>query len=147
MGNCNCNKKVHPATITPVLAAGSVASPYFVQVNISQRLCKKTCVGKTPVFNPQFSLVGYDLVGTGQYVATVHVEGIIAYTPCETSGCCDKMQVLSQNFTIPFASATAPTSVTIASGVTVNDIAAAPCQDCSRDFVSETPLTITVATA
>ena len=142
----SCNK-INSAVITPVLAAGSATSPYYFQVNISQRLCKKTCVGKTPVFNPQFSLVGYDLVGTGQYVATVHVEGIIAYTPCETSGCCDKMQVLSQNFTIPFASATAPTSVTIASGVTVNDIAAAPCQDCSRDFVSETPLTITVATA
>lgn len=94
MGNCNCNKKVHPATITPVLAAGSVASPYYVQVNISQRLCKKTCVGKTPVFNPQFSLVSYDLVGAGRYVATIHVEGIIGYTPCESNGCCDKTQVL-----------------------------------------------------
>lgn len=147
MGNCNCNKKVHPATITPVLAAGSVASPYYVQVNISQRLSKKTCVGKTPVFSPQFSLVGYDLVGTGQYVATIHVEGIIGYTPCESNGCCDKTQVLSQDFTVPFASATAPTSVTVAAGTTVNAISAAPCQDCSRNFVSETPLTLTVATA
>lgn len=147
MGNCNCNKKVHPADITPVLAAGSVASPYFVQVNISQRLCKKTCIGQTPVFTPQFSLVSYETVGTGQYVATIHVEGIIGYTPCETNGCCDKTQVLSQNFTIPFASATAPTAVTITSGVTANAIAAAPCQTCSRDFVSETPITLTVTTA
>lgn len=147
MGNCNCNKKVHPADITPVLAAGSVASPYFVQVNISQRLCKKTCIGQTPVFTPQFSLMGYEAVGTGQYVATIHVEGIIGYTPCETNGCCDKTQVLSQNFTIPFASATAPTAVTITSGVTANAIAAAPCQTCSRDFVSETPITLTVTTA
>ena len=146
MGNCNCNKKVHPATITPVLAAGSVASPYYVQVNISQRLCKKTCVSKIPVFGPQFSLVGYDQVGTGQYVATIRVEGIIAYTPCDTNGCCDKTQILSQEFTVPFASATAPTSVSIAAGVTVNNIAAAPCQNCSRDFVSETPLSLTVAT-
>lgn len=145
MGNCNCNNKVHPATITPVLAAGSVASPYFVQVNISQRLCKKTCVGRTPVFAPQFSLVEFDNVGTGQYVATIHVEGIIAYTPCDTNGCCDKSQVLSQDFTIPFASATAPTSVTITAGVTVNAISAAPCQRCSRSFVSETPLTLTIA--
>lgn len=147
MGNCNCNKKVHPADITPVLAAGSVASPYFVQVNISQRLCKKTCIGQTPVFTPQFSLIGYEAVGVGQYVATIHVEGIIGYTPCETNGCCDKTQVLSQNFTIPFASATAPTAVTITSGVTANAIAAAPCQTCSRDFVSETPITLTVTTA
>lgn len=145
MGNCNCSKKVHPATITPVLAAGSVASPYFVQVNISQRLCKKTCVGLTPVFTPQFSLVGFDSVGTGQYVATIHVEGIIGYTPCDTDGCSDKTQVLAQDFTVPFASATAPTSVTISAGVTVNAISAAPCQRCSRSFVSETPLTITVA--
>lgn len=146
MGNCNCNKKVHPATITPVLAAGSVASPYYVQVNISQRLCKKTCVSKTPVFRPQFSLVGYDQVGTGQYVATIRVEGIIAYTPCDTNGCCDKTQTISQEFTVPFASTAAPTSVSIAAGVTVNNIAAAPCQNCSRDFVSETPLSLTVAT-
>ena len=145
MGNCNCNNKVHPATITPVLAAGSVASPFFVQVNISQRLCKKTCVGRTPVFAPQFSLVGFDNVGTVQYVATIHVEGIIGYTPCETDGCCDKSQVLSQDFTVPFTSATAPTSVTVLAGATVNTISAAPCQRCSRSFVSETPLTITVA--
>jgi len=145
MGNCNCNKKVHPAVITPVLAAGSVASPYFVQVNISQRLCKKTCVNKVPIFDPKFSLVGFDPVAAGQYVATVKVEGIIAYSPCDTNGCCDKMQTLSQEFTIPFASATAPTAVTITAGVSVNAIAAAPCQNCSRDFVSETPLTVTIA--
>lgn len=33
--------KLNLAVITPVLAAGSVASPYFFQVNVSQRLCEK----------------------------------------------------------------------------------------------------------
>ena len=147
--SCGCTnpQKVHAAVITPVLAAGSVASPYFVQVNISQRLCRKACVNLPPVFNPVFSLVDYAAVGTGQYVATVKVEGIIAYTPCDTNGCCDKTQVLSQDFTVPFASATAPTSVTVTAGTTVNAISAGPCQNCSRNFVSETPLTLTVATA
>jgi hypothetical protein len=142
---CSNSKKVHAAVITPVLAAGSVASPYFVQVNISQRLCKKACVNQPPVFNPVFSLVGYDQVGTGQYVATVKVEGVVAYTPCDTNGCCDKTQVISQVFTIPFASTAAPTSVTITQGVSVNAIAAGACQDCSRSFVSETPVILTVA--
>lgn len=142
---CSNSKKVHAAVITPVLAAGSVASPYFVQVNISQRLCKKACINNPPVFNPTFTLVGYALVGTGQYVATVKVEGVVAYTPCDTNGCCDKTQVISQEFTIPFASAAAPTTVTITQGVAVNAIAATGCQDCSRAFVSETPIILTVA--
>ena len=145
--SCNCSnpKKDHAAVITPVLAAGSVASPYFVQVNISQRLCRKACVNLPPVFNPTFSLVDYASVGTGQYVATVKVEGIVAYTPCDSNGCCDKTQVISQEFTIPFASANAPTSVSISQGVPVNAIAVTGCQTCSRAFVSETPLTLTVA--
>lgn len=145
--SCGCtkSKKAHAAVITPVLAAGSVASPYFVQVNISQRLCKKACVNKPPVFAPVFSLVDYVPVGTGRYVATVKVEGVVSYTPCETSGCCDKMQVISQEFTIPFASATPPTSVTITQGVSVNAISVTDCQDCSRAFVSETPVILTVA--
>ena len=141
--SCNCNK-IQPATITPVLAVGSVASPYFVQVNISQRLCYPTCVQQTPVFNPRFSLVSVSQVGTGQYMATVRVEGIISYVPCG-GGCeCTKQQPLSQEFTIPIASTTAPT-VTIEQGATVNAIAASGCQSCSKSFVSETPLTITVA--
>lgn len=70
---------LNSAIITPVLAAGSVASPYIFQVNISQRLCSPTCVGQTPVFNPVFSLVGYSQVGAGAYVATVNVQGLISY--------------------------------------------------------------------
>ena len=143
MGNCNCNK-IQPAVITPVLALGSTASPYFVQVNISQRLCFPTCVANKPVFTPHFSLVGVSQVGTGQFMATVRVEGIISYVPCNGGCDCTKQQPLSQEFTIPISSITAPT-VTIAQGATVNAIAASGCQSCSRSFISETPLTITVA--
>lgn len=143
MSNCN---KIPAASITPVLAAGSVASPYFWEVNITQRLCDKTCADNTPVFAPQFSLKSLALVGTGQYMATIHVEGIISYVPCNGGCGCTKTQPVSQDFTIPIASATEPT-VTIAQGAAVNSIAATGCQRCSRMFVSETPLTVTVSTA
>lgn len=138
-------KKIQPAIITPVLAAGSTTSPYFFQVNISQRLCEKTCAEITPVFAPRFSFRSLATVGTGQYVATIHVEGIISYVPCNGGCNCTKQQPLSQDFTIPIASATAPTAVTIAQGASVNSIAATSCKPCSRAFVSETPLTVTVA--
>ena len=138
---------LNSAIITPVLAAGSTSSPYRYQVNISQRLCFATCVGQTPVFNPIFSLVGYSPVGTGEYVATVNVQGLISYTPCNGDGCCTKTQVLNQNFTIPFYSAAAPTSVSVGQGTAVNSVVGQPCQSCSRSFVSETPITLTVATA
>lgn len=143
MGNCNCNK-IQPAVITPVLALGSSASPYFLQVNITQRLCFQTCVEHTPVFSPSFSLLGVSQVGASQYIATIRVEGIISYVPCN-GGCeCTKQQPLSQEFTVPISSTSTPT-VTITKGATVNAMAASGCQRCSRQFVSETPLTITVA--
>lgn len=142
--NCNCNK-IQPAVITPTLAAGSVASPYFVLVNITQRLCFPTCVEQNaPVFNPLFSLKSVAQVATGQYVATIHVEGIISYVRCHGGCNCTKQQPLSQDFTVPIASATAPT-VTLTQGAAVNTVASNGCQECSRSFVSETPLTITVA--
>jgi hypothetical protein len=137
--------KQNSAVITATLAAGSVASPYYFQVNIAQRLCSPACEAQVPVFNPQFSLVGYSAVGTGQYVATIHVEGLISYVPCGGNSCCTRTQLISQNFTIPFASATAPTSVTIEAGTTVNAIQVVACQSCSRDFVSAIPITLTVA--
>ena len=137
--------KQNPAIITATLAAGSVASPYFAQVNISQRLCSPTCVDNTPVFNPAYSFKSIAEVGTDQYVVTVHVEGVIAYVPCGGNTCNTRSQLISQDFTIPLYSATAPTTVTIAAGTTVNKVEQVGCQNCSRDFVSETPLTITVA--
>lgn len=138
--------KLQAPVITPVLAAGSTVSPYYYQLNITQRLCFPTCSDNTPVFSPQFSLVGVAQVGTGQYAATIRVQGIVSYVPCN-GGCCTKQQPISGTFTIPIASATAPTAVTITAGATVNTIATAACQKCSRTFVSETPLSITVTAA
>ena len=137
--------KINSATITPVLAAGSVASPYYVQVNISQRLCYKSCVESQPSFAPLFSVKSVAQVGTGQYVATIHVEGLVSYIPCNGDECCTKTQLISQDFTLPIASATAPTSVTVVPGTPVNVIVGGTCQSCSRSFVNETPITVTVA--
>ena len=137
--------KQNPATITAILGLGSAESPYFVQVNISQRLCSPTCVGQTPVFNPSFSYKSIAEVGTGQYVVTIHVEGLISYVPCGSNTCGTRSQLISQDFTLPLASATAPTSVTIVAGASVNSVEQTGCQDCSKNFVSESPLTITVA--
>lgn len=141
----SCNK-VQPAVITASLAAGSTASPYQYAVNISQRLCYPTCVDQVPVFAPQFSLVSVSQVSTGVYMATIQVQGIISYIPCNGGCGCTKTQPVSQTFTIPIASATAPT-VKIDSGSTVNSVSASACQTCSRAFVSETPLAVTVSTA
>ena len=141
----SCNK-IPVAVITPVLAAGSVASPYFVAVNISQRLCYPTCTENTPVFNPRYSLKSVARIGTDQYMATVHVEGIISYVPCNGGCGCTKQQPLSQDFTIPIYATSTP-DLTITSGEAVNAVVAGGCQKCSRMFVSETPLTLTVATA
>lgn len=137
--------KQNSAVITATLAAGSTTSPYYFEVNISQRLCHKSCVESQPSFLPTFTLKSVSNVGANQYVATIHVEGIIAYTPCDGNVCCTKTQLISQDFTIPFSSATAPTGVTITSGSPVNAIVGAMCQNCSRQFVNETPITVTVA--
>lgn len=138
--------KIQPATISRTLGAGSTASPFYWWVTIEQPLCCKTCADNTPVFSPQFSLESVENVGADQYVVTIHVEGIISYVPCG-GGCCNtKTQPVSQNFTIPIASTETPT-VTIAQGTTANSIVAKSCQPCSRDFLSVTPLTVTVATA
>lgn len=135
--------KIQPAVITPVLAAGSTTSPYYYLVSISQRLCHPTCAEDTPVFAPQFSLVSVANVGTGQYVATIRVQGIISYVPC-SGGCCTKTQPLSQEFAIPIQSATAPT-ITISAGSTANRMETTSCAPCSRAFVSDTPIAVTVA--
>lgn len=138
------NAKNYFANITATLAAGSVASPYQYLINITQKLCKPSCVEQTPVFAPVFSLVGITQVGVGQFLATIHVEGVISYVPCDGNVCCTKSQLISQDFTIPIA-ATTVTTVTLAKGTTINTIAGAPCKKCSRNFVSESPLVATVA--
>lgn len=131
--------------ITPVLALGSVASPYFVQVQIAQRLCYKTCVDNTPVFSPRFSVKSVAQVAPTQYVATIHVEGIISYVQCNGGCGCTKQQPLSQDFTIPISKTGTAPVVSIVQGATVNAVASVGCQTCGRNLISETPLTITVA--
>lgn len=139
-----CNK-IQPAVITPVLALGSVASPYFVQVQVAQRLCYRTCVDNTPVFNPRFSVKSVAQVAPTQYVATIHVEGIIAYVQCNGGCGCTKQQPLSQDFTIPISKTGTAPVVSLVQGASVNAVASVGCQTCGRSFLSETPLTITVA--
>ena len=137
--------KTNSAIITPVLAAGSTASPFYWLVNIAQRLCHKSCVEATPLFQPTFTVVSFSEVGTNQYVATIRVDGAIIYTPCDGNVCCTKMQKIGQEFTLPFTSATAPTSVTVTAGTPINAIVGAMCQQCSRQFVNDTPITLTIA--
>lgn len=136
--------KIQSANITATLAAGSTTSPYSYLVNVTQRLCYPTCVDVTPVFLPQYSLVSTTLVSEGLYSVTINVQGAINYVPCNGGCACTKSQPLNQNFTILIASATVPT-ITIAQGATTNAVSATACQSCSRTFVSETPLTVTVA--
>lgn len=139
---------VQSAIITPVLAAGSTASPYLYSINITQRLCSPACAENPPVFYPQFSLVGISALGGTAYAATIRCQGLISYVPCGKTSCCAKTQPLSQTFTIPFESATAPTSVVVSPvGSTVNEISTSACQTCSRTLVSETPLSVDVVTA
>lgn len=144
MSNCNCNK-IQAPNITPTLAAGSVTSPYYVLVNITQRLCHKTCVSDTPVFNARFSLVNFARVGVNQFVATVNVQGIISYVRCGGGCDCTEQQPLNANFTIPFGFTGTPVNVSIAQGATINSVAATGCSKCSKVMVSETPITLTVS--
>ena len=140
-----CCNKIQPAVITPVLALGSVASPYFIQVQIAQRLCYRTCVDNTPVFNPRFSILSVAQVAPTQYVATIHVEGIISYVQCNGACSCTKQQPLSQDFTVPISKTDTAPVVSLTQGATVNTVATVGCQTCGRNFISETPITITIA--
>lgn len=140
-----CCNKIQPAVITPVLALGSVASPYFIQVQIAQRLCYRTCVDNTPVFNPRFSVLSVAQVAPTQYVATIHIEGIISYVQCNGGCSCTKQQPLSQDFTVPISKTDTAPVVSLTQGATVNTVATVGCQTCGRNFISETPITITVA--
>jgi hypothetical protein len=141
----NQSQRIASAVITTQLAAGSTASPYYLQVNVTQQLCHSVCTDNTPVFQPKFSVVDVAQVATSQYVATLHCEGIISYVKCgcACAGC--SQQPISQDFTIAFTSASAPTSVTIEQAQTTNALSSVACAACSRQFVSETALTLTIA--
>ena len=136
--------KIQPALITFTPALGSTTSPYAGMVNITQRLCFSCCADTTPVFQPRFSIKSVAPAGGDLYAVTIHVEGIISYVPCNGGCCCTKTQPLSQDFPVIISSETVPT-VTLAAGASMNDLAATACQMCSRTFVSDTPITLTVA--
>lgn len=135
------------AIISATLAAGSVTSPYYYQVNVTETLCKNSCSEATPDFKPVFALVNYANVGKSEYVATVSCSGVICYVPCGGSACCTKSQLVSQLFTIPFYSEEAPESVILTQGVSVNNISVKGCQSCGNVFVSETPLFLDIVAA
>ena len=139
------NKRTIPACIMATLAVGATATAPYYDVNITQQLCAPSCVDETPVFNPQFSVKSIANVGTSQYLITIHVEGVISYVPCNCGSCCTRSQVVSQDFTIPVFSATAITSVTTSLGSVKNRLVKVACCSCSKTFVCDAPLTLTIA--
>lgn len=140
------NKRTIPAIIIATLAAGATAAAPYYDVNITQQLCTPACVDETPVFAPKFSVKSIVNVGTSQYIIVIHVEGVINYIPCNCGSCCTRSQVVSQDFTIPVFSATAINSATIAVGTVQNGIARMSCCSCSKTFVSDCPVTLTLVT-
>ena len=127
------------------LAVGATATAPYYDVNITQQLCAPSCVDETPVFNPQFSVKSIANVGTSQYLITIHVEGVISYVPCNCGSCCTRSQVVSQDITIPVFSATAITNVTTSLGSVKNRLVKVACCSCSKSFVCDAPLTLTIA--
>lgn len=139
------NKRTIPACIMATLAVGATATAPYYDVNITQQLCAPSCVDEIPVFNPQFSVKNIANVGTSQYLITIHVEGVISYVPCNCGSCCTRSQVVSQDFTIPVFSATAITNVTTSLGSVKNRLVKVACCSCSKTFVCDAPLTLTIA--
>lgn len=139
------NKRTIPANITATLAVGSTATAPYYDVNITQQLCTPACGDETPVFTPTFSVKSIAKVGVSQYLVVLHVEGVINYISCNCGTCCTRSQVVSQDFTIPVFSATDINSVTPTIGVIQNGIAKIACCSCSKTFVSDVPLTLTIA--
>lgn len=138
------NKRTFPAHITATLAVGATATAPYYDVNITQQLCTPACVDETPVFAPTFTVKSIANVGTSQYLVVLHVEGVINYVPCNCGTCCTRSQVVSQDFTIPVFSATPIGSVTPSIGAVQNGIARIACCSCSKMFVSDVPLTLTI---
>lgn len=138
-------KRTIPANITATLAVGATATAPYYDVNITQQLCAPACTDETPVFAPAFSVKSIANVGTSQYLVVLHVEGVVSYVPCNGNSCCTRSQVISQDFTVPVFSTTAIASVTPTIGAAQNGIARLACCQCSKTFVSDVPLTLTIA--
>ena len=141
------NSKTIPAIITPTLALNASASSPYYDINITQQLCQPACVDETPVFTPAFSPIYVEPVGTNQYMAYIHVEGVISYAPCGCGTCATRSQIVSQDFALPVYSTTAISGVTIEAGATRNAVQRMACCQCSKTFVSNTPITVTFTTA
>lgn len=141
------NKRTFPANIITTLAVGSSTTAPYYDINITQQLCVPACADETPVFAPKFTIKSIANVGTSQYLVVLHVEGVISYVPCGCGSCCTRSQVVSQDFTIPVFSATAISGITASVGSIQNGIAKVSCQSCSKTFVCDAPLTLTIATA
>lgn len=129
--------------ITATLAAGSTAIPFYYEVEIAHELCCKTCAESAPVFTPAFSAGEIKTVGTDQYLININVQGVVTYNPCGNV-CTAKSEAISESFAIPYYATTAPTSVEVTQGATVNAIDTDPCKTCGKALVSTTPLSITI---
>lgn len=90
------------------------------------------------------SITGVVLGGTALAVAIAAALGVNAASKARSKGNEKVSEFIGKDFTIPIA-ATTVTTVTLAKGTTINTIAGAPCKKCSRNFVSESPLVVTVA--
>lgn len=141
------NNKTIPAVIHTTLAIGSTASAPYYDVNIQQILCQCACADEKPVFTPSFSPLAFEHVGTNQWLMYVHVEGVIHYIPCGCGSCYTKQQIVSQDFTIPVWSTTEITGFTVNAGTTRNTMIKNACSPCSRNFESDTPITLAFDTA
>ena len=141
------NKRNNPAHIVATLAVGATATAPYYDINITQQLCAPVCVNNVPVFNPKFTVKSIANVGTSQYLVTMHVEGVISYVPCNSCACGTRSQVVSQDFTIPVFSATAISGITVSVGNIQNSLTKVGCYSCSKTFVCDAPLTLTLATA
>lgn len=130
------------AVINVTLAAGSSASPYYFLVGLRKHLNRNACMRQMPAFSPQVRLVSYRSIGVGQYEALVNVQGVIGYRrPCG----CSSVEVINQNFVVPFYVAAAPESVTVEGGDVTNVLLPNGCGNVSRVFASEFPVTLTIA--
>lgn len=141
------NNKTIPAVIHATLAAGSPATAPYYDINITQQLCMCACADEKPVFSPKFTILSVENVGTGQNLINIHVEGVVHYIPCGYGSCCTKQQIISQDFAVPVYSAAAISGATLTVGDSQNYIAKTACANCSKTFVSDTPVKITITTA
>jgi hypothetical protein len=145
--SCSCfSNQIAPAIITVTPALGSTASPFLLEVQVVQRLCFSACKEQVPTFAPEFNVLSVASVGGSMYVATCQCQGAINYIRCGGGCLCTAAQPVNTTFTIPFYSATAPTSLpTLTKVSTANAVETQSCKVCGKDFVSDNFLTLTIA--